>query len=312
MGSKIWIKKEDKFLVDNYRVMPNKEIAQHLDRSRSSIVQRASRLGIARKFWSEKDNEFLIDNYRIMPIEEITQHLSRSKKSITSQAYKLGITDGYFWGEKEKKFVVDNYGVIPTKEIAQNLGRSRDSVYYQAITLGVCSKLKLWGEKEDKFLIQHHTTMSSKEIGKELGYNQSTVTKACRRLGISCLNYHRLYVDDKVKECGECGKRKLHKYFPKSGDGLSNDCKECKSKKSREAKYGLSNDDFINMLKQQNYTCVMCNTKHTQEKPLCVDHCHKTGIIRELLCSNCNTAIGMFGDSLETAKNAVKYLEKWS
>ena len=41
---------------------------------------------------------------------------------------------------------------------------------------------------------------------------------------------------------------------------------------------------------------------------LAVDHCHKTGKIRGLLCGGCNTSIGSFEDNPELLKNAIKYL----
>jgi hypothetical protein len=40
-----------------------------------------------------------------------------------------------------------------------------------------------------------------------------------------------------------------------------------------------------------------------------VDHCHKTGIVRGLLCVQCNLAIGQFNDNPEIVKIAAKYLE---
>ena len=43
---------------------------------------------------------------------------------------------------------------------------------------------------------------------------------------------------------------------------------------------------------------------------LAVDHCHKTGKIRQLLCSNCNPAIGFIKDSPELARKMADYLER--
>ncbi len=43
---------------------------------------------------------------------------------------------------------------------------------------------------------------------------------------------------------------------------------------------------------------------------LVIDHCHSTGAIRGLLCSNCNTAIGLLSDNPEIIRKAADYLEK--
>ena len=48
-----------------------------------------------------------------------------------------------------------------------------------------------------------------------------------------------------------------------------------------------------------------CNACHRKRKPLCIDHCHETGLLRGILCSQCNTAVGMCGES-ERVWNAIK------
>lgn len=45
-------------------------------------------------------------------------------------------------------------------------------------------------------------------------------------------------------------------------------------------------------------------------KKLCVDHCHETGEVRGLLCSKCNTAIGMFQEDINVMYRAIEYLSK--
>lgn len=61
----------------------------------------------------------------------------------------------------------------------------------------------------------------------------------------------------------------------------------------------------------QNGRCAICG-KHQSELTyaMSVDHCHKTGKIRGLLCGRCNTALGSFFDNVEILKNAIIYLEK--
>ncbi len=58
-------------------------------------------------------------------------------------------------------------------------------------------------------------------------------------------------------------------------------------------KYGLALGDFIKFAVAQNARCAICG----QQKKLCVDHSHATGKVRGLLCRQCNSAIGLFGDS---------------
>jgi len=71
--------------------------------------------------------------------------------------------------------------------------------------------------------------------------------------------------------------------------------------------YNLSLDEMENILKKQRYKCAIC--EETLEKPH-IDHDHKTGKIRGILCFNCNTAIGKFGDDPNRLMKAIIYLSK--
>ena len=56
--------------------------------------------------------------------------------------------------------------------------------------------------------------------------------------------------------------------------------------------------------------CECCGTDKPKEARWCVDHDHKTGKVRGVLCSKCNTAIGKLGDTLEGVERAAEYLRK--
>ena len=77
-------------------------------------------------------------------------------------------------------------------------------------------------------------------------------------------------------------------------------------------KYGITNEDYHAMLEQQKNVCAICNNPQYNGKDrfLCVDHCHSTGKVRQLLCIKCNTGLGQFLDNPELLKEAAKYLEK--
>ena len=79
--------------------------------------------------------------------------------------------------------------------------------------------------------------------------------------------------------------------------------------------YGVSLSWYEKTHKKQNGLCAICNgegflmdpTKHRTK--LVVDHCHKTGVVRGLLCHNCNRALGLFKDDPKAMTNAVSYVE---
>lgn len=77
---------------------------------------------------------------------------------------------------------------------------------------------------------------------------------------------------------------------------------------TREPGYITLSERYAKLLRYQNGVCAICKTKPNGKK-LAVDHDHKTNRTRGLLCSNCNTAIGMLRDDIQFLKNAIDYLE---
>lgn len=74
--------------------------------------------------------------------------------------------------------------------------------------------------------------------------------------------------------------------------------------------YGITMADYEVILASQNNCCAICSkTPQESGRRLYVDHNHKTGVVRGLLCINCNSAIGKLGDSVALLKNAIQYLE---
>lgn len=73
--------------------------------------------------------------------------------------------------------------------------------------------------------------------------------------------------------------------------------------------YGMTQEQYAEMLASQEGKCAVCGS--VPNETLCVDHCHRTGKIRSLLCRKCNTGLGCFGDDSSLLGSAIKYLEKW-
>ncbi len=93
-------------------------------------------------------------------------------------------------------------------------------------------------------------------------------------------------------------------------------CEKCKRKgNSNRLKhlYGITIDEYEELAAMQGNVCWMCKKKEmSKDGYLHVDHCHKTGKIRGLLCGPCNRGIGALGDSIELLRRGIEYLQEFS
>ena len=83
------------------------------------------------------------------------------------------------------------------------------------------------------------------------------------------------------------------------------------AKKVRLLSYGITEEDLTKLKEDQNNMCAICGIKIDESiKNLAIDHDHKNGQVRGLLCMNCNIGLGAFRDNKRTMLNAIDYLEK--
>jgi hypothetical protein len=156
--------------------------------------------------------------------------------------------------------------------------------------------------------------------------------------------YRKIYISPDIthRYCSKCKQNLPLDYF--SPAAISNRhpyCKTCMSKankiskiknrgtyqkykvktklKLRESnmfkKYGLDLNKYKAIHDLQNGLCKICGNPETALQPngrevkdLCIDHCHKTQVVRGLLCHNCNAGIGHFMDDIKRLKSAIDYL----
>ena len=79
---------------------------------------------------------------------------------------------------------------------------------------------------------------------------------------------------------------------------------------NRFRRYGLSVVEHRRLIAQQNGVCEICREPEREGYELSVDHDHKTGRVRSLLCLKCNLAIGFLRESPLLARAAAMYLEQ--
>ena len=81
------------------------------------------------------------------------------------------------------------------------------------------------------------------------------------------------------------------------------------AKKKRLLSYGITEKILENIKRNQNSKCAICGKKISEfTKDFAIDHDHKTGKVRGLLCMNCNIGLGAFRDDKRIMKKAIDFL----
>lgn len=79
----------------------------------------------------------------------------------------------------------------------------------------------------------------------------------------------------------------------------------------RKRRYGLNTGEYDILFQVQNGLCAICGNP-PEKKGLAVDHNHKTGQVRGLLCIKCNNSLGLLKENINTLEEMIKYLKKYN
>jgi len=132
--------------------------------------------------------------------------------------------------------------------------------------------------------------------------------------------------ETEMKRCPMCNLEKPTNEFSRDKsriDGLSCYCKMCKSelnllpvtrKRRKEydlkRRYGVTLEQKQKMIEDQDGKCAICAEELDRGKDTHLDHDHKTGKIREILCVSCNHMIGGSKDNQSTLQKGIEYLRR--
>jgi hypothetical protein len=121
---------------------------------------------------------------------------------------------------------------------------------------------------------------------------------------------YSLMTSGRTKSCG-CLQYPKGKDSPNYKHGRSQ-TKEYDLELHMKRAYGLDFKNYEKMLHEQGGVCAICSSPppNNRKTRLAIDHCHKTGKVRGLLCDRCNRSIGLLKDDVSVLKSAIKYLTK--
>lgn len=146
-----------------------------------------------------------------------------------------------------------------------------------------------------------------------------------------------------MKNCSKCKETKELSQFwsrKESNGRLKSHCKSCLSKSAKKYEVdrirtydevksyhlrkfwpGKSSKEVLSLYKnltiKQNNLCAICgkvetvfDNKRKEVRSLAVDHCHRTGKVRGLLCMGCNQGLGNIKENFDTALNLARYIQQ--
>jgi hypothetical protein len=138
--------------------------------------------------------------------------------------------------------------------------------------------------------------------------------KSCRKIERSIYRKTETYLDNTRRynqsEHGRVSRRKTIKKYRETHLSRT----KARDRKNRlKHVFGLTLDQYDKILENQNGVCAICGKPERAKmygviRRLAVDHDHKTGKIRGLLCALCNQAIGLLNDDINNLASAIKYL----
>ncbi len=133
--------------------------------------------------------------------------------------------------------------------------------------------------------------------------------KKCKHCGLEAITTNELHLFSKASSC-ILGRRNI--------------CKKCKNERNKvlykpnkvrmrkntyKALYNITIEDYDILYLKQQGCCAICKIHSSiLSKSLYVDHCHKTGKVRGLLCQHCNSMLGFSKDNTEVLWTAIQYI----
>lgn len=106
--------------------------------------------------------------------------------------------------------------------------------------------------------------------------------------------------------CGKCANEYQNEYRRRRYSE-DDEYREKQKAIQRRRNYGISDELYAELLGRQDGLCALCGGSPSK-RALHVDHDHKTGMVRGLLCHWCNTALGAFRDDPKILRRAIEYL----
>lgn len=174
--------------------------------------------------------------------------------------------------------------------------------------------------------IERRQRVAWNQINAEFEVAWSSFEVFARDIGGALKTGHRLLRNDDAQPIGPQNFRWFippsERFDADTPEGRSQIRREYRQRKpsivrSHDIKklYGITPEQYAEKLATQDGVCALCKkaeqfTSGGQPRPLCIDHDHESGVVRDLLCGACNSALGYFNDDPDLMRAAAEYIER--
>ncbi|MCK5614402.1 endonuclease VII domain-containing protein [Candidatus Pacearchaeota archaeon] len=150
-------------------------------------------------------------------------------------------------------------------------------------------------------------TKSISEFNKDTSHSKNGLHSHCKQCVKKYNQVHKVRRHEQQKKYYQLHKAKIlkrNKEYSKTEKG-----KSANLRKRLKSNYGITLEQYDKMIEDQNGVCAICGGINTNGQRLCVDHDHKTGKVRKLLCHRCNSSLGWVREDITVLRLMVKYLD---
>lgn len=181
-----------------------------------------------------------------------------------------------------------------------------------------CDRIR--DKKQNRKICQMHRV----RYGRYKSYDLPTspalpegILKICKKHGeLTALGVYKRTPNKNWLSCRLCNKERNDRFNAENPSAVRNGYKKNFYLRSNNTK--ISKEYYFELLENQKGLCAICkknedisiSAKNDKPKRLAIDHNHKTGKIRGLLCHKCNVSIGALNESIETLQAAIEYLKQ--
>jgi hypothetical protein len=210
--------------------------------------------------------------------------------------------------------LVEMYDRMPTEAMGTALGVAGRSVRERLQRIGIDMNAGMRRHKRGKRVSPRTEFRSNRDA--------SATEKACSVCSqlkpLSDFHIDRAAIDGRRHLCADCARAKRRADYRADPERYRTakrrwyqenleQARRASLDNQRKILYGITPEIFREMVTAQNGVCSICEQ---EPKRWSIDHDHKTGAIRGVICKTCNSGLGLFGDDPDRLLRAMEYLRK--